>query len=687
MSERCSASLDDSSKNQYNPVNTMIDLMTNLVTIQELSAGGCHQECLQACQNALQVNPDEAYAYKYSGKSLLALGQFEKAQQCLVKAHQLDGSDPETIKDIGNIFNALQNDAEAIRLYKAALSIDQNYAPAVNNLGLIAQRQGNLEEAEKLVKKASNLDQSCSLYYINLGVIYKDLGQLDQALAVILKSLELKPDNPYAHMSLGVIYKDLGQLDQALAAILKSLELKPDNPDAHVSLGMIYKDLGQLNQSLAATLKSLELNPDNPDAHLNMSGIFKELGNFKEANKAIKRSFDSKKLTLPIAIQGFEYYDSTNQKEELNQAIESVNKLLGSDNSASSIYNARSLFHEKEYRSSLEALEAIDVKSLFNTFSSIKYYFFRGLAEEKLGLYEQAFNHFMLAQKVESYRNITPASSWVSIKSYTTLAEKIKPITAVGPDPIHSPVFLVGFPRSGTTLLDTVLRSHPLVEVVEEKVQLDVAEQMAIKKFGKKIEDFADLQKMHLDRLRLEYFKRLYSHVRDPGKIIIDKLPLNIVKIPLINVLFPNAKVILAIRHPCDSVLSCFQQTFKPNSSMANFTSLAGSITFYSKVMTAWNKYCESFPFDHCTTKYEDLIIDFDGSMAKILSFLGIEWNESIKNYRKTALKRGAINTPSATQVSQPLYKTSIGKWRNYERHFEEHLPLLNPWIKQWGYS
>ena len=103
--------------------------------------------------------------------------------------------------------------------------------------------------------------------------------------------------------------------------------------------------------------------------------------------------------------------------------------------------------------------------------------------------------------------------------------------------------------------------------------------------------------------------------------------------------------------------------------------------------MTAWNKYCDSFPVDHYAIKYEDLITDFDGSMTKTLSFLGIEWNESIKDYRRTALKRGAINTPSATQVSQPLYKTSIGKWRNYERHFEEHLPLLDPWIKQWGYT
>ncbi|MDB4677345.1 tetratricopeptide repeat protein, partial [Synechococcus sp. AH-551-B05] len=229
--------------------------MTDLVTIQELSAAGRHQECLQACRNVLRVNSEEIYAYKYAGKSLLALGQLEKAQQCLLKAHQLDGSDPEIVKDIGNIFNSLQNDVEAIRLYKAALSIDQNYAPAYNNLGLIAKRQGNLDVAGQLVKKARDLDQLFAPYHLNLGGIYKEIGQLDQALAATLKSLELKPDNADAQMNLGGIYKELGQFDQALAATLKSLELKPDNADAQMNLGGIYKDLGQLDRYLKAIQK------------------------------------------------------------------------------------------------------------------------------------------------------------------------------------------------------------------------------------------------------------------------------------------------------------------------------------------------------------------------------------------------------------------------------------------------
>ena len=112
----------------------MIDEMTDLAAIQELSTAGRHQDCLQACQNALKANPEEIYAYKYAGKSLLALGQFEKAQQCLVKAHQLDSSDPEIAKDIGNIFLNLGNQDTALGWYEKALAINNNYAPALNNL-------------------------------------------------------------------------------------------------------------------------------------------------------------------------------------------------------------------------------------------------------------------------------------------------------------------------------------------------------------------------------------------------------------------------------------------------------------------------------------------------------------------------------------------------------------------------
>lgn len=268
--------------------------MTDLGRIQELAASYRHQECLLVCQKVLQNDPDDAFAYKYAGKSLLALGQYERALQFLSKAHLLVTSDPEIIKDMGNIYNSQLNFEEASRYYNAALQINPNYAPAINNLGLIAKQKGNLQRAKFLVERARDLNPTYTPFHLSLSSIYNDLGEYDLAIASILKSLELKPDNPDAYLNLGGIYQRLGELDRALAATLRSIELKLNNPEAYFNLGGIYKDLGDLDQALIATLKTLELNPDNPVTHTSLGVIYQQLGQLDHALASTFRSIELK---------------------------------------------------------------------------------------------------------------------------------------------------------------------------------------------------------------------------------------------------------------------------------------------------------------------------------------------------------------------------------------------------------
>ncbi len=260
--------------------------------IKELSSTGRHQECLEICHFCIENNPKNPLAWKYAGKSLSALGEYEKAKHYLINAHNLDSLDPEVVKDLGNIFNALKDDLQAIKFYKAALSIDPNYAPALNNLGLIEQRKGNLIEAEQLIRKARDIDKSFALYHMNLGSIYKDLGNLKKALSFTLKSLEINPSNAKVHMNLGGIYKDLNNLDKALWHTLKSLELHPKNPDAYINLAGIYQDLGNLDEALASTLSSIELNPNNSYTYMNLGALYRCLGNVEDALSATLRSIE-----------------------------------------------------------------------------------------------------------------------------------------------------------------------------------------------------------------------------------------------------------------------------------------------------------------------------------------------------------------------------------------------------------
>jgi hypothetical protein len=161
---------------------------------------------------------------------------------------------------------------------------------------------------------------------------------------------------------------------------------------------------------------------------------------------------------------------------------------------------------------------------------------------------------------------------------------------------------------------------------------------------------------------------------------------LNIGQIGLIHRVFPDAKFILALRHPCDCVLSCFMQTFKLNDAMANFLSLDQSARLYVAAMELWSAYRQKLNLDVHVVKYEDLIQDFEGTCKSLISFLGLEWDDNLYNYQKTALDGGRIKTASYSQVVLPLYKQAVGRWINYREQMQPVLPTLQPWIEAFGY-
>ena len=293
--------------------------MSELERIQELSATSRYQECLQACQDSLKNNPKESFAFKYAGKSLFALGNLEQAKQCLFKAHQLDSLDPETLKDIGNIFNTNHDYKEAAKYYNQALKINPNYASAINNLGLIARQEGNLQLAKHLVEKARDLDPTFAPFHINLSTIQRDLGDLDQALTSTLKSLELNPKNPVALMNLGGIQKDLGNLDHALSSTLESLKLNPDNSDALMNLSGIYIELGHLDKALDVSREALKKGPGTDRASLVLAIRYHEMGLYEEGVRALSgvQSKEGKCLLLSL-------YLSLDRKTEFNRCAKEL---------------------------------------------------------------------------------------------------------------------------------------------------------------------------------------------------------------------------------------------------------------------------------------------------------------------------------------------------------------------------
>lgn len=249
----------------------------------------------------------------------------------------------------------------------------------------------------------------------------------------------------------------------------------------------------------------------------------------------------------------------------------------------------------------------------------------------------------------------------------------------------RTPVFLVAFPRSGTTLLDTFLMGHPDVVVVEEEQMLERA--------AHKFRDLTELDSADdalINLARDAYFAELDRHVPDGAanrRLVIDKLPLAMTGAVLIHRLFPDARFIFARRHPADSVLSNYLQAFQLNDAMANFLELGDAAAFYDVAMSLWSRAREVLNLDVREIAYEELVADQEAALRPLVDWLGLSWDDGLLDHQRTAADRGVIVTPSYDQVTQPVHRRAAGRWQRYAKHLAPVLPVLDPWAQRLGYG
>ena len=257
-------------------------------SIQELSSTGRHQECLQSCQQLLQGDPESPVAWKYAGKSLLALGQFEKAQQCLTKAHQLDPSDPEIAKDIGNSFLNLGNKDAAAQWYERSLGVNNNYSPAINNLANLKRQGGNNQEAFDLFKRAIQVDPQLIQAYAGAAASLIALSDLDQAEAFATQAIEINAHAPGINEMRGIIFQNKKNSQQAVESYQKELAINPQSNTSLLNLGLLLLQQGEASAAIEPLTAAAAFN-HSEQCSLLLAQAYQNIGKLKEAIAEYKR--------------------------------------------------------------------------------------------------------------------------------------------------------------------------------------------------------------------------------------------------------------------------------------------------------------------------------------------------------------------------------------------------------------
>ena len=685
----------------------------------------------EAEKNAITITrkyPNNQLGWKILGAIMAQLGKKNKAVFANKKAVALSPNDAEAQSNLGVSLQELRKLEEAIKRYKKAINLKPDYAQAYYNLGVILQEQNRYEEAISSYKKLLFYMPKNALAYNNLGTVFKELKKFDEAEKSYNKAILFKYDYPEAHSNLGNILRIMGKLGEAETSFKKAIIIEPNYSKAHYNLGITYQEMGDPKKAIESYRQAIIHEPDFAEAHNSLGVAYLELGELNEAEKHCRQSifFDPKDATahynLGVIFQEigkssdtiecynqaimldpkfanaylnlFNFYEKSNEIKKAFLVLENAKGKVVEKKDDFLFYEALLLYRKEEYDFAENLLKKIDTNKISinrkTNFLKLK----SNLHHQKKQFKQAFITYKAMNDSIINSSEYDIKETEIFYKQQCAKVFELERLANQFPYKLKTaenwfqPTFLIGFPRSGTTLLDTILRSHSKINVVEEQPMVQrIKSQNKLGDFSK-IEKIEKIKAPVIEKLSKIYFKELQKHCElSTNEILIDKLPLNILELPLINKVFPQAKFLLAIRHPFDCVMSCWMQNFKINPAMSNMVKLDRIVDFYCKSMEILSLSQKRYSLDIHEVRYEDLVIDFKIEVTNILKFLDLKWEDELLDYHQTAKSREKIKTPSYSQVVKPIYNSASFRWKKYENQLEPYRSRLAPWIEKYKYS
>jgi tetratricopeptide (TPR) repeat protein len=654
-------------------------------------ATGRKSEAVDTFQTAVELAPRDAEARGSLGNTLQQLGRLDEAVERYREAIALKPDFAEAYSNLGVALKVKGRLEEAKDSYAQAIALKPNYAEAHYNLGNTLKKLGKLEDAEASYNQAIALEPGYALAHNNLGVALKELGRLEEAEASYNRAIALKENYAEAHNNLGNTLHEQGRHDEALAAYGQAIVMQADYALAHNNLGGTLKELGRLDEAVESYSRAIEFKNDFAEAYSNLGNTLQEIGRLDEAEKNYNRAIALKPDYAEAHLYLCEFLEKANRVDELLAFVRTYCIKIGQKEADFLYFEALAEFRAGNYEIALHLIEKMKIDDLAvgRLPSAIK---LKGDIFAQMRQYTAAFEAYQTANK--HARNSREFQKHEPEKFFLTQKDKVSQLARLQKQSIYQParepscvqpIFLIGFPRSGTTLLDTILRTHSKIDVLEELPMVQKME--AIFQDISSIAEIESIDDKTAEIARGRYFAELERHTKiSDNSVLVDKLPLNILQLPLINRIFPNAKYICALRHPLDCILSCWIQDFKLNSAMANMVELERIVEFYDVTMSILRLSEDRYSLYTHRIRYEHLVLDMEKEITDLLSFLNLNWEDELKNFQKTALARDRINTPSSAQVIKPIYRSSSYRWKNYESNLGRYKARLASWIKEYGY-
>lgn len=568
----------------------------------------------------------------------------------------------------------LDRKAEAIPYLRQQIAAAPTDMAARFNLSTVLTATGQANEAKALAFDHRGHPGLARL----AGYFHQQDDATDDAIAAYRIALSAAPQDWESWNNLGNCLNQSGDRDGAVIAFENAVNRSPypSLPEVFLNLSQALGAVNQRDPRLRNAEEAVRRFPDHHAVLVELGLAQAAAGDRDLAEQTLRRAaaaedhFGEARLELGLLLE------NDNRLDELDMHIAECEAL--DPRPELSFLKAWSLRRRERFEEAER--EAARIPDTINPIRTAQV---RAEIAERLGQTAEAFRQFEAMNQASRLAHPAEPGPTYRETIERQTAEMQPPLPAVAPTAglPQDPIFIVGSPRSGTTLLDTLLTALPELQVFEEQPTLSTIER-----------EFPDLasetDQARVNAARTRYFELAAAlQGSADGRRIVDKMPLHMTHMPVINRLFPDAAIVLVERHPCDAVLSCFMANFAPNHAMQSYTELDEAARTYAAIFSNFERAEALLGLKPQRVRYERMIADLEAEMRTLLAFLGLPWRDEVLDNQASAARRGAVRTASYAQIGQPLYQRAVGRWERYRQQLEPVMPVLQPWIEKLGYQ